>query len=154
VQLYTGEHELVATHDRASRPGERQTHLDHLPPHKVAGVVLSRESVLLQAQAIGPSTTAVVQQLLDHRPEDRLRSAGRVVGLTQTYGAARLEQACARAALWGGGLSGTLWVLKRIVAAGLEAPPAPSAASAAGPVPFTFVRQASDFVAGSIRAVR
>jgi transposase len=151
VQLYTGDHELVATHDRATRPGERQTRLDHLPPHKVAGVVLSRESVLLQAQAIGPSTTAVAQQLLDHRPEDRLRSAGRVVRLAQTYGAARLEQACARAQHYG---EADYPAIKRIVAAGLEAPPVPSAASAAGPVPFTFVRQASDFVAGLLGAVR
>jgi hypothetical protein len=145
VQLYTEEHELIAIHDRASKPGERQTHLDHLPPTKVAGVVLSRESVLLQAQAIGPRATAVVQQLLDHRPEDRLRSAGRVVRLAETYGATRLEQACARAHHYG---EADYPAIKRILEAALDAVPlAEPSAPAPAPARFTFVRQASDFVA-------
>jgi len=39
----------------------------------------------------------IVQTLLDHRPIDRLRSAGRIVHLRQTYAAERIERACARA---------------------------------------------------------
>src|SRR4030095_6755748 len=35
VELYTAAHELVATHDRATAPGERKTNLAHRPPEKV-----------------------------------------------------------------------------------------------------------------------
>ncbi|MBF6592588.1 MAG: IS21 family transposase, partial [Ktedonobacterales bacterium] len=78
VELYNQQHELVATHDRASAPGERMTHLVHLPPEKVIGLTLTCESCRAQAAAIGPATAALVAALLDHRPEDRLRSAGRL----------------------------------------------------------------------------
>ena len=72
VEMYTTEHQLVATHDRASAPGVRQTLLDHLPSGKVVGITLSRDGCRQQAVAIGPATTALVEQLLAHRPEDRL----------------------------------------------------------------------------------
>jgi hypothetical protein len=65
----------VATHDRAGQPGERKTILAHLPPHKVPGLVGSRETCTRQAASIGPTTAELVQRLLDHRPEDRLRYA-------------------------------------------------------------------------------
>ncbi len=38
VQIFTQDYQLVATHPRAQRPGRRQTHTDHLPPHKVPGL--------------------------------------------------------------------------------------------------------------------
>lgn len=144
VQLYTSAHELVATHTRATRPGERQAILDHLPPWKVAGVILSRESVRAQAEEIGPETVSVVAHLLDHRPEDRLRSAGRVVRLAQQYGAARLEDACARAQHYG---EAEYLAIKRILERGLDAAPLddPSATGMTTLPRFTFVRQASEF---------
>ncbi len=150
VELYTTDHELVATHDRARGPGERQTQLDHLPPTKVAGVVLSREGCQLQAAAIGPATTDVVQQLLDHRPEDRLRSAGRLLRLGTTYGPTRLERACARAQHFG---EVDYPAIKRILAAGLDA--APLADAAPTPAPrYTFVRHAGEFVVGLFGGAR
>ncbi len=81
LEIYDGEHQLITTHDRAARPGDRQTQLVHLPPEKVPNLILTRADCLRQAQAIGPATTALVQDLLAHRPEDRLRSAGRLVRL-------------------------------------------------------------------------
>ncbi len=158
VQLYTSDHALVATHDRARQPGERQTVLAHLPPEKVPGLVLTREDCQRQAAAIGPQTAAVVQTLLAHRPVDRLRSAGRIVRLRQTYGAERVERACARARQFG---EGDYPTIKRILGAGLEeeGPAVPSGSGPAleqptvppaalvAPRPLTFVRQASDFVA-------
>ena len=143
VSLYTTDHELVATHDRAHEPGQRQTLLDHLPPDKVAGVVLSRERCQLQADAIGPATSSLVQHLLAHRPEDRLRSAARLLHLAPTYGPERLERACARAQHFG---EVDYPTVKRILAAGLDA--APLAASTPLLAPrYTFVRQAGEFVA-------
>jgi transposase len=97
VQIYTGDYQLVATHTRAHRPGRRVTNLDHLPHHKVAGLLLTRESCRQQAAEIGPSTQEVVGRLLDHRPEDRLRTAGRLLRLADRFGQERLEAACTRA---------------------------------------------------------
>lgn len=157
VAVYTAEHELVATHDRAA-PGERQTLEAHLPPEKVAGLTLSREGCRAQAAVVGPAARAVVERLLEHRPEDRLRAAGRVLRLRQTYGAERLERACARAEHFG---QGDYPTLKRILQQGLDQQPwelpAPEAASRAGSpraaTPaggvrvYRFVRQAGDLAA-------
>lgn len=154
VDLFTGDHQLVATHSRARGPGERLTQLDHLPPEKVPGLIISRETCLVQAQAIGPATAAVVQALLDHRPEDRLRVAGRVLRLAHTYTPARLERACTRANHFG---EGDYPTVKRILCEGLDAlplPASPSGAGGLGGLPaatarrYAFVRQAGEFVAG------
>ena len=154
VELYTTEHQLVATHDRASAPGERQTHLDHLPPEKVAGLTLSRERCRLQAAAIGPATAAVVDGLLDHRPEDRLRAAGRLLQLVQTTSPARLERACARAQAFGVGDYATV---KRILQEGLEQQALPLVAPAPADSPpraYTFVRQAGEFMSALLGGAR
>lgn len=96
VQIYA-DFELVATHSRASQPGERQTVLTHLPPEKIAGLTLTPQACQAQASAIGPHTAQAVACLLAERPIDRLRTVHRLLALTDAYGAARLEQACARA---------------------------------------------------------
>ena len=148
VEVYTAEHELVATHDRARTPGERLTHLAHLPPEKVVGLTLTRAHCREQAAAIGPATAALVEQLLDHRPEDRLRAAGRLLRLGQQATPARLEHACARAQAFGVADYPTV---KRILQAGLESPPLPALAPpVVVPMParaYTFMRQASEFTA-------
>lgn len=161
VERYTADHALVATHDRATTPGTRRTVLAHLPPEQVPGLLLSREGCRAQATAIGPSTAELVDQLLAHRPEDRLRSAGRVVGLAGPYSAERLEAACARAAHYGDLSYPTV---KRILVEGLDRQPLASPTSS---VPtrtettgtalqngtgFTFVRQAGEFMASVLAA--
>jgi transposase len=152
VELYNAQHELVATHDRAAAPGERLTHLTHLthlPPEKVTGLTLTREACRAQAAAIGPATAALVDALLEHRPEDRLRSAGRLLRLATQSAPARLEQACARAQAFG---ATDYLSVRRILAAGLADPAQPELTSgaSAAPVPtartYTFMRQASEFV--------
>jgi transposase len=145
VQIYGPDHELLATHDRAA-PGERRTILAHLPPEKVPGLVLTRESCQQQAEAIGPATAEVVATLLEHRPEDRLRSAGRLVRLAERVGAERLERACARAHAFGGD---DYLTVKRILAAHLDEEAAPGGAavgSAPGiPATFLFARSAAEY---------
>jgi len=151
VELYSSEHELVAPHDRATEPGQRQTLFDHLPSGKVAGLTLSRDSCRQQAAAIGPATTMVVEQLLAHRPEDRLRSAGRILRLAAVSGPERLEQACGRAQHFG---EADYPTVKRILAVGLEAEPV-SLPDVPPVVPrYTFVRQASEFVTSLLGGVR
>jgi transposase len=151
VELYTTTHELIATHTRAKGPGDRQTHLDHLPPSKIPGLVLSRESVQLQANQLGPATAAVVCQLLAHRPEDRLRSAGRLVRLAETYGRDRLERACRRAQHFG---ETSYPAVKRILDAGLEGQSVDRTVSSSHPRVYTFVRQASEFVTSLVGGTR
>jgi transposase len=148
VELYTADHQWVATHDRVA-PGERQTDLAHLPPEKVPNLVITREACLQQAEAIGPATARLVQALLDHRPEDRLRSAGRLVRLAQRTSPERLERACARALAFGAEDYPTV---KRILAGELEGGDPPPAAPP--PRPYTFVRHAGEFVASLLGGTR
>ncbi len=152
VELFTRDHQLVATHDRALRPGERTTLLAHLPPHKLPGLVTSRESCRSRAQEIGAATADVVEQLLAHRPEDRLRVAQRVLGLAERHGAARLEQACVRALHYD---TPDYPTLKRILVAGLDQDtltPGALVPLPVGPARLTFVRQAGEFAAGLLAA--
>ena len=140
--------------DRATHPGERKTNLAHLPPTKVPGLVLTRETCQEQADAIGPATAAIVRALLASHPIDRLRTAGRIVRLTAAFPAARVERACARAEYFG---EPDYRTIRRILAEGRETEPLPLPAGTPGVAPtaapspasgrsFTFVRQASEFV--------
>ena len=42
VQVSTTDYALVATHPSATAPDERHTHLDHLPPEKVPGLLIEQ----------------------------------------------------------------------------------------------------------------
>src|SRR5262245_25756535 len=53
------QHELVATHSRATRRGQRLTNPDHLPPAKVAGLLTTPASCVRRATEIGPATSTV-----------------------------------------------------------------------------------------------
>ena len=141
VQIYTSDYQLVATHPHARQPGQRLTNLDHLPPQKVPGVILTRDSCRLQASRMGPATTRVVDALLNHRPEDRLRTAGRLLGLGERFSPPRLEAACARALRFD---DPSYTTIKRILEQGLDAEECPSLQSA--PPAFTFVRSAVELV--------
>jgi transposase len=135
--------ELVATHDRAREPGERFTCADHLPPDKVRGVTFTRENCLVQAAAIGPNTNGVVRELLDHKPEDRLRSAIRVIVLAGQYGEERLESACARALAFG---AAEYPAIRNILRQGLDQEPWPMPPSPPSDGALRYARGASEYV--------
>jgi hypothetical protein len=97
VRIYTAKYKLVATHERAQKPGQRQTHPDHLPPYLLPGLLLDRDDCLATAAEVGPATSQVVQLLLSDPVVDRLPSVGRLLRLRDKYGAERLEAACQRA---------------------------------------------------------
>jgi transposase len=141
VQIYTSDYQLVATHSRAQQPGQRLTNLDHLPCEKVPGLILSRDGCRLRAAEVGPATRKVVDELLDHRPEDRLRTAGRLLRLRQRFGPKRLEAACARALRFD---DPAYMTIKRILEQGLDAKDLPSPAPA--PPAKAFVRSAAELV--------
>jgi len=145
VRIYTRDHELVATHDRAWEPGERLTNLDHLPPHKVPGLTVTRETCRLKAKQMGPATSTVVESLLESRPIDKLRTAGRVLELASRFSAPRLERACARALYYG---EADLRTIRSILQTGKDHdhlpgidPPRPVTQQV-----FTFARSVGEFV--------
>jgi transposase len=141
VQVFTPDYQLVATHPRAQRPGRRQTHTDHLPPHKVPGLILTRDACRQQASKVGPSTRTVVDSLLDHRPEDRLRTAGRLLRLSDRFGPERLEAACTRALRFD---DPAYMTIKRILEQGLDVEELPAPDSF--PLAVTFARPPAELV--------
>ena len=101
VRLFNEKYELVTTHERAEKPGSRQTHHDHYPPEKLPGLERTRESCLAQAEAISPVVYQVVTQILADPVLDRVHQAGRLVRLSEKYGGQRLNDACQRALDYG-----------------------------------------------------
>jgi transposase len=91
------EHEPVASHARAGRPGTRRTHPDHLPPAKLAGLMATPAWCLKRAEELGPHTSELIGRLLGERPLDRLRTALAILKLAHKYSPRRLEAACRRA---------------------------------------------------------
>ena len=100
VRIYR-DFELLATHSRATAPGQRQTVLTHLPPEKVAGLILTPQTCQERAAQVGPRTAEAVAQLLAERPVDRLRGVHRLLNQAEREGAQRLERACDRALSFG-----------------------------------------------------
>jgi transposase len=141
VRIYTLDHRLVATHERAQQPGDRLTHLDHLPPQKVPGLLLNADDCLTYAAEVGPATQQVVQALLDDPVIDRLPTAGRLLRLRRKFGDQRLEAACERAQCFGDPAYRTV---KRILLQGLENQPLPITVTL--PAATVFVRSAEELV--------
>ena len=83
VDIYDLHHQWVATHDRATKAGQRMTHCDHLPPEKVQGLLLDRQNCRAAAEDIGPATGQIVSGLLDDKVINRLRTAGRLLKLRE-----------------------------------------------------------------------
>jgi transposase len=137
------DHEAVASHARALRPGERHTHPDHLPPDKVVALMATPAWCLRRAREIGGSTTELIGRLLGERPLDRLRSAQAILRLAHKYGPRRLDAACARALAFEQSGYG---VIKRILQQGLDATPVTPTLALPEP-PAQFARPWTDFFA-------
>lgn len=142
VRIYTQDHQLIATHDRAQQPGTRRTHPDHLPPEKQHGWQLNRETAQAEAAQIGSATLKVAEALLGDRVIERLPMVGRLLRLRQRFGDRRLEAACQRALHFDDPAYKTV---KRILEQSLDQQPLPPASPS--PPPATrFVRQVSELV--------
>jgi transposase len=142
VQLFDGS-ELVTTHVRAHTRGQWMTRTEHYPPHKAAYLERTPTYCLRLAETIGPSTHAVVDQLLADRPLDRLRSVQALLRLQDQVGKTRLEAACARASHFG---DVRYRRIKDILNAALDQQPLPVVmAPPAPPAAFVFERSAAEF---------
>jgi len=140
VRIYTQDWQLVATHVRANAAGERLTHPDHLPPEKLPGLLLGKDSCRAHAAEIGPATSEVVESLFADPAVDRLRTVGRILRLEDSFGATRLEAACARALTFAEPAHRTI---KQILTQGLDHEIAPTPAA---PEARTFVRSAFELL--------
>ena len=100
VRVFTADYQLVATHERVE-PGQRQTHLDHLPPEKIPGLTMDRQRCRDRAGQIGVATREVVDHLLDDAVVDRLRTTQSLLRLATRTSDPRLEAACQRALHYG-----------------------------------------------------
>jgi len=98
VSIYQ-DHRLVTTHPRGRRPGERITVRDHLPPAAREFLAHDRAWCVEQARRIGVACAELVDWLLADHILERLRAAQGIIALAGTYGADRVEAACARALL-------------------------------------------------------
>ena len=141
VRIYTADCQLVATHARAQSAGERLTHGNHLPPEKLAGLLLEEEHCRLAASDIGPATRGVVEAILGDEVIDRRRTVLRLLRLREPYGDERLERACARALRFD---TASYLSIKRILKGDLDQQE-PSAPAPAAPAR-TFVRNAGELL--------
>lgn len=122
VSIYQ-DYRLVATHPRGRRPGERITVRDHLPPAAREFLARDRAWCVEQAQRIGVACAELITTLLADRVLERLRAAQGIVALRDTYGASRVEAACARALLHASPYYRTV---KTILAGGFDQQPLPA----------------------------
>ena len=143
VQLFLGV-ELVATHPRALGKGEWQTRNEHYPPHKAEYLTKTPAYCRTLAVHIGPSTLAVVEQLLGERPLDRLRAVQAILRLPETVGRTRLEAACRRALFFSEAVSYRR--IKEILDAALDREPLPETEpDQPAQMRFLFAREATEF---------
>ena len=90
------DHEIVKSHARV-RKGRRSTDWQDYPSAKAAFFMRNPSWCRRRAAELGPAVAALVTGLLGEQALHRLRSAQGVVHLADTYGAERLELACALA---------------------------------------------------------
>src|SRR5690606_9905914 len=89
----------VASHARSFVPGKHTTVLEHMPAAHQKHLEWTPSRIIDWAQQTGPSTAALVEAIMKERrhPEQGYRSCLGILRLGKTYGADRLEAACARA---------------------------------------------------------
>ncbi len=129
VQIFH-EHQLVATHGRAYRPGQRVTNQAHLPPKKLRYLMQTPTWCRERAALIGPATADFIT---------RLRGAQATLRLAESFGEARLEAACRRAVACD---AIAVKTVQRILHRGLDREPLPgdTAPASAPPAPPVYAR--------------
>jgi len=118
----------VAAHLRDQGRGRHSTVPEHMPSAHLAYAGWTHERMRAQADATGPATAALVEAIMRSRkhPEQGFRSCVGILRLAKSYGAARLEAACARALDIG---ARSYTSLASILKSGLDRQPRPSQAA-------------------------
>jgi hypothetical protein len=123
-------HELVATHARKRKPGDRSTVRDHQPPEAQAWLDHDPQWCLARAKEIGPACHAVILALFNDTVLVNLRGAQGIVRMREKYGDARLNAACERALTFS---SPKYRTIKTILDKGLDSQPAAAPAQSLEP---------------------
>src|SRR3989304_10590462 len=116
---------MAASRPRRNPPVFRAT---RTAPPPARPLPLPRDTCQARAEALGPSTGAVIAELLASHPLDRFRTAVRILGLTDDFTPARLEAACTLGLAHG---DPSYRTLKRLLRDGLESLPHPAPAAPA-----------------------
>ncbi len=114
IELFDGD-VLVKTHLINPR-GRRVTDQADLPPDKVAFLMRTPAWCRKRAAEVGSGTAGLVDALLQEGSLIRLREVQALLRLADTYGAARLEAACALAVT----ADGRMKTVRNILRAGLD----------------------------------
>ena len=141
VEIYLGQ-ELVATHPHSHTSGQWHTRMEDYPPAKAAYLIRTPDYCRKLAAKIGPATQGVVEQLLNDRPLDRLRSVQAILRLEESVGTKRLEAACARAAYFG---DIRFRQIKNILNAALDREPLPETLPSQPALSHLFARHGEEF---------
>jgi transposase len=91
------ENKEVALHERATKKWDYKRKTEHAPPAHEAVLNCSREGLLVLAEAIGPFTRQLSEEILSHPSVDKLRPVRHLLQLATKYSKERLEIACQRA---------------------------------------------------------
>jgi len=113
IELFAGD-QLVKTHLISAR-GRRTDEAD-LPPDKVAFLMRTPAWCRRRAADVGGACAALVDALLGEGSLTRLREVQALLRLADTYGAQRLEAACALAAT----ADGRMKTVRNLLRAGLD----------------------------------
>lgn len=136
--------ELIKTHDRKPR-GARSTDYGDYPVGKAPYAMRWPNFYCKRARELGSSVGDFTDQLLSGEfPWSRLRSAQKLLGLAERYGAARLDAACQRALRFE---LLDVYGVERILQQGLENDPTPQPVTGhQAPLDLKFLRPAHHFV--------
>lgn len=96
VQLFHA-HQLIRTHVRSHRRGQRIQNADDFPLEKTQYLMQTPVWCRERARAIGEHAGELVERLLGDRTLDRLRGAQAILRLAASFGERRLDAACRRA---------------------------------------------------------
>ena len=125
-------HRRVASHLRSYVPGKHTTTPDHMPSSHRRYAEWTPSRMLEWAGKAGPSTALLAGKILESKafPEQGYRAVLGLLRLGRTYGADRLESACARALRFGAASYRSVY---SILARGLDRQAEPEAGQAALP---------------------
>jgi transposase len=117
----------VALHVRSHAKGRASTDPAHMPAAHRALAAWTPERITAWAAQVGPATAALTAAIMADRPHPELgfRSCLGILRLSERYGAARLEAACARGLACG---ARSYRSLRSILERGLDAVPEAGAA--------------------------
>ena len=136
--------ELIKTHERKPQGG-RSTDYNDYPDGKAPYAMRWPNYYCKRARDLGPSAGDFTDQLLSGEfPWSRLRSAQKLLGLAERYGAARLDAACQRALHFE---LLDVYRVERILQQGLENDSTPEPVTGhQAPLDLKFLRPAHHFV--------